>query len=77
MHREILTKEQEALLPLVKSFSKDFGLVGGTAVAPHIGHRESLDFDLFSDEDFDTASIKRTIEKLSPRKFLGMNITKN
>ncbi len=42
MHKEILTKDQEHLLPLVKLFNKDFGLVGGTAVAFHIGHRESI-----------------------------------
>jgi len=29
MHKEILTKEQTELLPLVKLFSKNFGLVGG------------------------------------------------
>ncbi len=64
MHREILTKEQIALLPLVKLFSKSFGLVGGTAVALHIGHRESIDFDLFSYDDFNNSSIKRKIEKI-------------
>ena len=48
MHKEILTDEQINLLPLVQLFNKDFGLVGGTAIAFHIGHRESIDFDLFS-----------------------------
>jgi hypothetical protein len=38
LHKEIMIKEQIALLPLLKSFSKDFGLVGGTAIALHIGH---------------------------------------
>ena len=52
------------LLPIVKAFSKNFGLVGGTAIALHIGHRESIDFDLFSYEDFNNASIKRKIEKI-------------
>ena len=46
MHKEILTKEQLELLPTIKFFSKDFGLVGGTAIALHIGHRHSIDFDL-------------------------------
>jgi hypothetical protein len=32
MHKEILTKEQIDLLPLLKSFSHNFGLVGGTAM---------------------------------------------
>ena len=61
MHEEILTEAQVKLLPLVKLFSKQFGLVGGTAVALHLGHRESLDFDLFSGDPFDTYSIRATI----------------
>ncbi len=52
MHREILTEEQSKLLSLAGKFAKDFGLVGGTAVALHLGHRESIDFDLFSDQEF-------------------------
>ena len=50
LHPEILTKEQKELLPLVKKFYKDFGLVGGTAIALHIGHRESIDFDFLIQE---------------------------
>lgn len=61
MHKNILTKEQISLLPLVKSFSKDFGLVGGTAIALHIGHRQSIDFDLFSNKDFENWKIRRKI----------------
>jgi hypothetical protein len=51
MHREILSKGQLALLPLIKLFSKEFYLAGGTAVALHIGHRRSIDFDLFTDKN--------------------------
>lgn len=61
MHKDILTKAQEELLPLVKLFSKDFGLVGGTAVALQIGHRRSIDFDLFSFEPFNNLRIKQKI----------------
>ena len=60
-HREILTKEQEGLLHLVKLFNKDFGLVGGTAIALHIGHRESVDFDLFSLSEFENHKIRAKI----------------
>jgi len=63
MHREILTPAQLRLLETVKLFSKDFGLVGGTAVALHLGHRESIDFDLFSFEEFQNYSIKTKIAK--------------
>ena len=61
LHPEILTKEQKELLPLVKKFYKDFGLVGGSAIALHIGHRESIDFDLFSFEKFKNINIKKRI----------------
>jgi len=59
MHVEILTKEQKELLPIIGKFKKKFGLVGGTAIALQIGHRESIDFDLFSQEEFANASIRR------------------
>ena len=61
MHKEIFTQEQQELLPLIKEFSKDFVLVGGTAIALHIGHRQSIDFDLFSYGEFKNAKIKRKI----------------
>jgi hypothetical protein len=41
-------------MPLIKSFSQDFGLVGGIAIALHIGHRRSIDFDLFTKKEFET-----------------------
>ena len=61
MRKEILTEQQTKLLPLIGKFSKDFGLVGGTAIALHIGHRESIDFDLFTVNKFDSGKIKRKI----------------
>ncbi len=47
MHKEILSKNQLELLPLVKLFNREFYLVGGTAIALHLGHRRSIDFDMF------------------------------
>ena len=47
MHKEILSKNQLELLPIVKLFKREFYLVGGTAIALHLGHRRSIDFDLF------------------------------
>lgn len=61
--KEILTDEQIKLLPLVGEFAKDFGLVGGTAIALNIGHRQSIDFDLFSLKEFNSYQIKRKISK--------------
>ena len=48
MFREILTKEQTELLNFIKEFKRSFYLVGGTAIALQLGHRRSIDFDLFS-----------------------------
>lgn len=59
MRKEVLTDEQVQLLPLVGRFAKDFFLVGGTAVALHIGHRRSIDFDLFSLGAFNNGDIRR------------------
>lgn len=64
MRQEILVKEQIELLPLVQSFREDFGLVGGTAIALYIGHRQSVDFDLFTNKEFDNFKIRNTISKL-------------
>src|SRR3989344_4579857 len=64
MHEEILTSEQVQLLPLFRSFSKNFGLVGGTAIAFYLGHRRSIDFDMFSLSPFVNIEVKRKINKL-------------
>lgn len=63
MHDEILTREQTELLSLVNKFSKGFGLVGGTAIALQIGHRRSIDFDLFTLKDFQGLRIRELIRK--------------
>lgn len=47
MHLNILSKEQADLLPHLKLFNRTFYMVGGTAIALHLGHRRSIDFDLF------------------------------
>ena len=64
LHKEILTKEQVGLFPIMNGFSKDFGLVGGTAIALHIGHRESIDFDLFSFGEFSNLTVRNKITKV-------------
>ena len=47
MHLNILNQNQTQLLTFVSLFKREYYLVGGTAIAIHIGHRESIDFDLF------------------------------
>jgi len=66
MHQEILNKDQLDLLPLVKEFRREFCLAGGTAVALQIGHRRSVDFELYK-----TTPLKpvRIISKISASGF--------
>ena len=49
---EILPKEQKELYLHLKNIKDlDFTLFGGTALALQLGHRESVDFDFFTDKD--------------------------
>lgn len=52
MHQEALTEKAKEILPALRNFS-NFYLAGGTALALQIGHRISVDFDLFSGEEID------------------------
>ncbi len=63
MHKEILTTNQAELLPLLSGFSRDFYLAGDTVAALHIGHRQSIDFDLFTESDLNMKSIKNKLAK--------------
>lgn len=47
MHPEVLGPENNQIFGRLKAFP-DFYLAGGTALALQIGHRKSVDFDLFS-----------------------------
>ena len=66
MHEEVLNAEQIQLLPLLKEFKREFFLVGGTAIALQIGHRRSIDFDLFK---LNPLRHKAIIAKISDYKF--------
>lgn len=68
MHLEILSPEQEELLPLVKTFKRKFYLVGGTAIALHIGHRMSIDYDLFCEKSFSPINVLRKIDEHLPKQ---------
>ena len=63
MHTEILTGKQTELLPFVKKFKRSFYMVGGTAIALHIGHRRSIDFDLFTLSRLNKSKIKATLRQ--------------
>ncbi len=54
MFYDILDENRKNILPLLKNLKSDFYLVGGTALALQLGHRDSIDFDFFTENDFDT-----------------------
>ncbi len=51
MKQEALTSKAKKVLPKLESFS-DFYLAGGTGLALQLGHRVSVDLDLFTQEEF-------------------------
>lgn len=61
LHAHILTDEQRELLPLLKLFRKNYYLVGGTAIALQIGHRRSIDFDLFTSKKISRIDVKKKL----------------
>ena len=61
MHIEILSREQADLLSFIKKYTKKYYLVGGTALALHMGHRKSIDYDLFTDGEVKTLTIKKNV----------------
>jgi hypothetical protein len=65
MNFQILNKKQAELLTKLKIFKDDFYLSGGTAIALHLGHRRSIDFDFFSYANFDNLKIKQKINKIN------------
>ena len=58
MHREVLTKRAAELFGSLSRFP-GFYLAGGTALALQIGHRTSVDFDLFSNKDIERSLLPR------------------
>lgn len=69
MHQEALDDEGREIFPFLKNFS-DFYLAGGTALALQIGHRISIDFDLFSE-----AEISKNLLDKAKKIFSGKPVT--
>ena len=66
LHNEtILPRTLELLNKLMQPpFPKDFYLAGGTALALQIGHRISIDLDLFSSAEFNADEIIEQLNSL-------------
>jgi hypothetical protein len=61
MDEDVLSRKQKDLLPFIASFSDNFGLIGGTSIALQLGHRRSIDFDLVTLSQLDSARVRGNI----------------
>ncbi|MFA5777588.1 MAG: nucleotidyl transferase AbiEii/AbiGii toxin family protein [Parcubacteria group bacterium] len=58
-------KTRNVLEKLVSSvIASEFYLAGGTALAIQLGHRESVDLDFFSKENFSNSEIKKKLSEI-------------
>lgn len=59
-HFDILPAAQREIWPLLAPTAElGFALYGGTAIALRLGHRNSVDFDFFTEKPLDRRSIER------------------
>ena len=65
-HKEILNDKQIDLLPLIGEFKREYYLVGGTAIALYLGHRRSIDYDLFK---FSALNRKKNLDKIQSHDY--------
>jgi hypothetical protein len=65
LHLEILPEAQRKLWTELSAVPHEFMLYGGTALALHIGHRNSVDFDFFANRELNIAALQRDIPFLA------------
>jgi hypothetical protein len=61
---DILPKPQLRLWDELAAVPAEFVLYGGTAIALHLGHRQSVDFDFFGSRPFDPAELATSVSFL-------------
>jgi hypothetical protein len=64
-HLEILPPAQRRLWRELDQVPTEFTLYGGTAIALHLGHRQSVDFDFFGNRSFDPTELQAAIPFLA------------
>ena len=74
-HLEILPLPQKLLWEELYATPEHFTLYGGTALALHLGHRKSVDFDFFSREPFQAEDLMSFIPYLEGAE--RMDVAKN
>src|SRR6266849_5597674 len=62
---EILPPAQRKLWNELSETPREFVLYGGTALALHLGHRHSIDFDFFGNRPLDLSALEAGIPFLS------------
>lgn len=70
IHIDILTEKQQKLFQILKieEWIKNFYLVGGTALALQLEHRQSIDFDFFSSNDFNNLELIEKVRSIGNYK---------
>ena len=64
MFYRILDEKRRNILPLFEELKDDFYLAGGTALALQLGHRDSVDFDFFSEKDLSTVELFKKLKNI-------------
>ncbi len=64
MFYNILDTKGKSILPFLEPLKDDFYLAGGTALALQIGHRDNIDFDFFTETDFNSSNIFQSMETI-------------
>lgn len=64
-HLDVLPDGQRRLWGELSAVPGEFTLYGGTALALHLGHRKSVDFDFFGSHAIDVASLESAVSFLA------------
>jgi hypothetical protein len=67
-HLDVLSKPQRRLWDELAAVPPEFVLYGGTAIALHLGHRQSVDFDFFGSRTFDPAKLTASVPFMTAAK---------
>ncbi len=67
---DILPAAQQRLWGELSTTPEGFALYGGTAISLRLGHRESVDFDFFSQQPFTPAELQARVPYLSGGRLL-------
>jgi predicted nucleotidyltransferase len=69
-HYDLLPQAQQKVLRELDKIPAGFVLYGGTAVALHLGHRSSIDFDFFSSDSYTLDDVKTSLSFIGIHEIL-------